>query len=93
MFTGVRMDKVTRWMDRRPSLPDGLPVLGAAPKFANAFLAFGNSHFGMSDGPVMGKLIAEIVAGRKPEIDITPFSPRVFAGREDWVYELLAINH
>jgi glycine/D-amino acid oxidase-like deaminating enzyme len=80
MFPGVKMEKVTRWMGRRPSLPDGLPVLGTAPKFANAFFAFGNSHFGMSAGPVMGKVIAEIVAGRKPGIDITPFRPLRFGG-------------
>ena len=78
MFPGVRLEQVTRWMGRRPSLPDGLPVLGVAPKCTNAYFAFGNSHFGMTAGPVMGKVIAGIVAGRKPEIDITPFSPSRF---------------
>jgi len=80
MFPGVRMEKVTQWAGNRPSLPDGLPILGAAPGFANAFFAFGNSHFGMTAGPVMGKVIAGVVAGRKPEIDITPFSPARFRG-------------
>jgi D-amino-acid dehydrogenase len=78
MFPGVRMEKVTRWAGNRPSLPDGLPVLGVAPKYANAFFAFGNSHFGMTAGPVMGKLVAELVTGAKPSIDIAPFSPRRF---------------
>jgi D-amino-acid dehydrogenase len=78
MFRGLRMEKVSRWMGRRPSLPDGLPVLGVAPAFGNAYLAFGNSHFGMSAGPVMGKLIADIVAGREPGIDIMPFAPSRF---------------
>lgn len=78
MFPGVRLDKVTRWSGNRPSLPDGLPVLGAAPKFENVFFAFGNSHFGMSAGPVMGKVIAEIVAGSKPSIDLAPFNPARF---------------
>ncbi|MDB5809665.1 MAG: hypothetical protein JWN94_1787 [Betaproteobacteria bacterium] len=78
MFPGLRMEKVSRWMGRRPSLPDGLPVLGAAPNYANAFFAFGNSHFGMSAGSVMGKIVAELVAQRTPDIDITPFSPRRF---------------
>jgi D-amino-acid dehydrogenase len=80
MFPGVKMEQVTRWTGNRPSLPDGLPVLGAAPNYANAFFAFGNSHFGMTAGPVMGKVIAAIVAGRKPEIDLTPFSPMRFSG-------------
>ncbi len=78
MFPGVRLDKVTRWSGNRPSLPDGLPVLGAAPKFDNAYFAFGNSHFGMSAGPVMGKVIAEIIAGKKPGVDVTPFNPARF---------------
>jgi len=79
MFPGVRLDKVTRWTGNRPSLPDGLPVLGAAPGYVNAFFAFGNSHFGMSAGPVMGKVIAEIVAGRAPSIDVAPFRAARFA--------------
>jgi D-amino-acid dehydrogenase len=78
MFPGVRMDKVKRWTGNRPSLPDGLPVLGPAPNYSNAYFAFGNSHFGMTAGPVMGKLIAEVVAGEKPSVDIEPFSPRRF---------------
>jgi D-amino-acid dehydrogenase len=78
MFPGVRLDKVTRWTGNRPSLPDGLPVLGRAPKYDNAFFAFGNSHFGMSAGPVMGKLIAEIVADGRPSIDVAPFDPARF---------------
>jgi D-amino-acid dehydrogenase len=79
MFPGVKMDKVTRWSGNRPSLPDGLPVLGTAPKYENAFFAFGNSHFGMTAGPVMGKVISQIVAGDTPGIDIAPFSPRRFS--------------
>ena len=78
MFPGVTLDKVTRWSGSRPSLPDGLPVLGAAPGYDNAFFAFGNSHFGMTAGPVMGRYLAEIVAGRTPGIDIAPFSPARF---------------
>ena len=78
MFPGVRLDKVTRWTGNRPSLPDGLPVLGRAPKYANAFFAFGNSHFGMSAGSVMGKVIAQIVGGEQPSIDVAPFDPARF---------------
>ena len=79
MFPGVRLEKVTRWAGNRPSLPDGLPVLGTAPKYDNAFFAFGNSHFGITAGPVMGKVIADIVAGRNPAIDVAAFSPLRFA--------------
>lgn len=81
MFPGVRLDKVTRWAGNRPSLPDGLPVLDQAPNFGNAWFAFGNSHFGMSAGSVMGKLAAELVTGRTPSIDLAPFSAVRFQRR------------
>ena len=80
MFPGVKLDSVTRWSGNRPSLPDGLPVLGTAPNYENAYFAFGNSHFGMTAGPVMGKVIAEIVMKNRTSIDVTPFSPARFGG-------------
>ncbi len=78
MFPGVRLDSVSVWSGNRPSLPDGLPVLGPVPRFDNAWFAFGNSHFGMSAGPVMGKLAAELVSGRQPGVDVSSFSPLRF---------------
>jgi D-amino-acid dehydrogenase len=79
MFPGLRLEKVTRWVGDRPSFPDGLPALGPAPGLSNAFFAFGNGHFGITGGPVMGKVLAEIVAGQRPSIDVMPFRPSRFA--------------
>jgi D-amino-acid dehydrogenase len=78
MFPGVKLEKVTRWSGDRPSFPDGLPVLGTAPGYSNAYFAFGNGHFGITGGPVMGKVIGEIVDGRRPSIDAEPFQTNRF---------------
>jgi D-amino-acid dehydrogenase len=78
MFPGLRLGKVTRWAGDRPSFPDGLPALGPAPGYDNAWFAFGNGHFGITGGPVMGKYVAQIVAGRTPDIDVAPYSPARF---------------
>ena len=80
MFPGVRLDNLTRWAGDRPSFPDGLPALGPAPGFANVYCAFGNGHFGITGGPVMGKVIAEIVAGKAASIDVRPFRVDRFSG-------------
>jgi D-amino-acid dehydrogenase len=80
MFPGVRMEKVSQWAGNRPSFPDGLPVLDRAPGHDNAWFAFGNSHFGLTAAPVMGRTIAELVAGRPPGIDVTPFRAGRFGG-------------
>lgn len=80
MFPGVRLDNLTRWAGERPSFPDGLPALGPAPGLANVYCAFGNGHFGITGGPVMGKVIAEIVAGQRPSIDVRPYRVDRFPG-------------
>lgn len=66
--------RVSRWMGFRPSLPDSLPVIGPSSRYANAFYAFGHGHVGMCGASTTGKLIAELVSGKPPSIDIAPFS-------------------
>ena len=81
MFPALELANVSQWAGDRPSFPDGLPALGPAPGYENAFFAFGNGHFGITGGPVMGKLIAQIVAGKKPGIDVSPYNPARFGAR------------
>ena len=61
------------WSGNRPSLPDSVPVIDRSPRYANAFLAFGHSHLGLTMGPVTGRIIADLVAGRDPELDLSPY--------------------
>jgi D-amino-acid dehydrogenase len=73
MFPGTRTTDSTRWMGRRPSMPDSLPVIGPSLKQDNVFYAFGHGHLGLCGGAPTGKLIADLVGGRKPAIDLSPF--------------------
>jgi D-amino-acid dehydrogenase len=66
------------WMGRRPSIPDSVPVIGRSPRHANVVLAFGHGHYGMCGGPGTGRLVADLVAGRPPFIDPTPYSAERF---------------
>ena len=76
MFPGLRPAGVSRWMGRRPSLPDGLPVIGPAPGYRNVHLAFGHAHTGMIGAPNTGRIVAGLVAGQPMNVDITPFRAR-----------------
>ena len=60
-------------MGHRPSLPDSLPVISVSPHHRNVFFAFGASHLGLTEGATTGALIADLVAGRKPPVDMSPF--------------------
>lgn len=59
----------------RPTTFDGLPVIGRLTSHPNLLVATGAGRKGILYGPAMGKLVADIVAGCQPEIDITSFRP------------------
>lgn len=65
--------EVSRWMGFRPSLPDHLPVLGASPRHRNVWFAFGHQHLGLSLGARSGEIVAALVAGADPGVDLQPF--------------------
>ena len=66
------------WHGARPSTPDGLPVIGRAPRHPHVVFAFGHGHIGLSTGPITGRVVADIVTGAPPAVPITPFSPGRF---------------
>ena len=73
MYPKLRLEGATRWMGRRPSLPDGLPVIGPSPRHENLWLAFGHGHTGMVAGPMTGRIVAGMITGPMPNIDVAPY--------------------
>ncbi|MEA3156775.1 MAG: D-hydroxyproline dehydrogenase [Betaproteobacteria bacterium] len=73
VFPGISTADATQWMGRRPSMPDSLPVIGRATRYANTYYAFGHGHVGLCSGAPTGRIVADLVAGRQPSIDITPY--------------------
>jgi D-amino-acid dehydrogenase len=66
------------WAGLRPMTYDDLPVIGRAPGLANLTLATGHGMLGITTGPATGRLVAEILGGRPPHIDPTPFDVKRF---------------
>ncbi|HYB11190.1 MAG TPA: FAD-dependent oxidoreductase [Alphaproteobacteria bacterium] len=73
IFPGLRTEGYTEWMGNRPCFPDSLPVLGPVPGLGDTFVAFGHGHHGLLSASQTGKVIAELIGGRPPSIDLTPF--------------------
>jgi D-amino-acid dehydrogenase len=61
------------WMGARPCTPDMMPIIGPAPKHANLWFAFGHAHHGLTLGAVTGRLVAEMITGEKPTVDMQPY--------------------
>jgi D-amino-acid dehydrogenase len=65
----------------RPVSVDDLPVLGAVPGWTNIYLATGYGAHGLLLSPYCGRLAADVVIGRTPDLDITPFHVNRFVGQ------------
>ncbi|HEX2534124.1 MAG TPA: FAD-dependent oxidoreductase [Chitinophagaceae bacterium] len=67
------------WYGFRPCTPDGLPYIGRTPKLDNLYIGGGHAMMGLSLGPATGKVIADLAAGRRPEVALDAFRPDRFS--------------
>jgi D-amino-acid dehydrogenase len=78
----VRMDEEPRlveiWRGLRPCTPDGMPFVGRPRALDNVIVATGHAMLGVSLGPVTGKLVAQLVTGERPVLDLAPLDPDRF---------------
>ncbi|GAB3079548.1 FAD-dependent oxidoreductase [Intrasporangium mesophilum] len=75
LLKGADLDnRQDEWVGSRPCTIDGLPLIGAT-KSSKVFVAGGHGMWGITLGPVTGRLLAEqIVTGTAPE-QLAPFNP------------------
>ena len=66
------------WAGLRPATRDLLPVLGYSPSVANVIWSTGHYRSGILLSALTGEVVADLVAGRTPSIDLAPFSPTRF---------------
>ena len=64
-----------RWMGLRPSTTDSLPIIGCAPRADKIFFAYGHQHIGLTASAKTGRLVAQLLSGDKPDIDLAPYCP------------------
>ncbi|MNT69263.1 D-amino acid dehydrogenase small subunit [compost metagenome] len=60
-------------------MPDGLPCIGAASASADIIHAYGHGHVGLVGSARTGQVVAQLLTGAAPAIDLRPFSPQRFA--------------
>jgi D-amino-acid dehydrogenase len=66
---GGDVGKASFWCGLRPMTPDGTPIVGPTP-VSNLLLATGHGTLGWTMACGTGRVIADMVSGRKPEIDV-----------------------
>ncbi|KID32147.1 glycine/D-amino acid oxidase, deaminating [Prauserella sp. Am3] len=75
LLTGVRWeDRRDEWVGARPVTHDGKPLIGAT-NAPGVYVAAGHGMWGLTQGPLTGRLLAEhIVTGKRPDA-LADFDP------------------
>jgi len=60
------------WAGLRPMTPSSLPIMGASP-IQNLYLNVGHGNLGWTLACGTGKIVADIMAKEKPQVDMSPF--------------------
>ncbi|MDB5661106.1 MAG: D-amino acid dehydrogenase [Cypionkella sp.] len=75
---GLKPEGGVQWMGFRPSLPDSLPAIGHARATPRVIYAFGHGHLGLTQSTGTARLVADLLTGQTPALNLTSFSPQRF---------------
>ncbi|KHQ51648.1 NAD(P)/FAD-dependent oxidoreductase [Mameliella alba] len=70
---GLRVKDSTEWMGHRPAMADTVPVMSASAKTPGVFYATGHGHLGLTYAATTAKLMGQLIAGERPDLDLHPY--------------------
>jgi D-amino-acid dehydrogenase len=73
---------IVPWAGLRPMSADGVPLLGRTP-LRNLFLNTGHGQLGWTMAAGSGRVVADQILGRTPEVDPAPYALARFTGRKE----------
>ena len=73
IFDSMDKEKIEKWSGFRPMTPDGVGVMGAT-NVKGLYINTGHGHLGWTMAPGAGKLVADIIVDKDPEIDVEDYS-------------------
>jgi D-amino-acid dehydrogenase len=78
LFPALSGQPEAEWAGNRPCTPDSLPIIDKLPD-EEIYLATGHGHLGLTQGPVTGKLIDQLMAAEATDIPLAPYGLARFA--------------
>jgi sarcosine oxidase subunit beta len=65
-----RVQAIRAWTGFRPYTPDLLPIISPVDSLAGMYIAAGHEGIGITEAPITGKLIRQLITGEKPELPL-----------------------
>ena len=78
LLRDVPMDRSLAYAGLYEMSPDRHAILGVSPKCENMFFANGSSGHGVMHSPAIGSVLAEMILGKKPQLDVSMLRPSRF---------------
>ncbi|MGP9806195.1 NAD(P)/FAD-dependent oxidoreductase [Paracoccus sp. NSM] len=69
----LRCADATEWMGHRPALPDTVPVMSASARVPGVYYATGHGHLGVTYAATTARLMADLITGATPPVDMRPY--------------------
>jgi len=74
LFPSIRGAEWSRtWSGLRPQTPHGLPYMGIHPELEGLMIAAGHYRNGILLSPMTGVVMADLIEGKEPSVDLTDF--------------------
>ncbi|MDL2399146.1 NAD(P)/FAD-dependent oxidoreductase [Rhizobium mayense] len=70
---GLQVEDAKDWMGHRPALPDTIPIISPSSRIPGVWYATGHGHLGLTFSATTARLMADMMAGVTPEVDMAPF--------------------
>jgi len=70
----LKVQDTSEWMGHRPAFPDTIPLMSASAKTPGLFYSTGHGHLGLTQAATSALLMADLIAGAAPGVDMSPYS-------------------
>ncbi|HEX8048946.1 NAD(P)/FAD-dependent oxidoreductase [Rhizobium sp.] len=70
---GLQVEDARDWMGHRPALPDTIPIISPSSRISGVWYATGHGHLGLTFSATTARLMADMMTGITPVVDMTPF--------------------
>lgn len=69
---GLQVEDARDWMGHRPALPDTIPIISPSSRIPGVWYATGHGHLGLTFSATTARLMADMMTGATPAVDMTP---------------------
>ncbi len=78
LFPDLQSAPTSEWAGYRPCTPDSLPIIDRIDG-EKIYIASGHGHLGLTQAPITGKMVDQMMAGENTAIDAAPYRLSRFA--------------